>query len=219
VVPDFVAAVSAYRSLSRPRIMAGVEAKILDSAGRLDVPPDLDRLDGIDLVLIAGHRFPADHGPIHPAEMLAAIHRGDVAGQEAIERLVEATGNALGPARRPLLAHLFSVLPKIGLDEEQVPLSLLNDLARRAARAGALVEVNEKWRCPSARTVEALARVGVHLVAGSDSHHCRDIAAYDSVRKTISAASSGPGVLPREPGAAPRAAEAVSRTGGASPRA
>ena len=131
----------------------------------------------------------------------------------------EATGNALGLAQRALVAHLFSVLPKIGLDEEQVPLSLLNDLAKRAARAGALVEVNEKWSCPSARTALALASAGVHLVAGSDSHHCRDIAVYDSVRQIMSAAASGPGALPGEPGAAPRSADAVSPAAGAPPRA
>ena len=51
-----------------------------------------------------------------------------------------------------------------------------------------MVEVNEKWSCPSARTVAAMADAGVSLVAGSDSHHCRDIGVYDSVRQTVSAA-------------------------------
>ncbi len=36
------------------RVLAGVEAKILDTSGRLDVPPGLD---SIDLVLIASQRF------------------------------------------------------------------------------------------------------------------------------------------------------------------
>jgi putative hydrolase len=39
--------------------------------------------------------------------------------------------------------------------------------------------VNEKWSCPSPRTVTALVRAGVTVVAGSDSHHCRDIGRYD----------------------------------------
>ncbi len=49
----------------------------------------------------------------------------------------------------PLVAHLFSLLPKIGLDEAMVPEPLLADLAKRVAQAGAMVEVNEKWSCPS----------------------------------------------------------------------
>jgi len=78
---------------------------------------------------------------------------------------------------------------KIGLDEAMVPDALLADLAKRIAHAGALAEVNEKWSCPSPRTVTALARAGVTLVAGSDSHHCRNIGVYDRwVRPTASAA-------------------------------
>ena len=66
--------------------------------------------------------------------------------------------------------------------------ALLADLAKQAAHAGALAEVNEKWSCPSPRTVAALARAGVRLVAGSDSHHCRDIGVYERwVRPTASA--------------------------------
>jgi len=110
---------------------------------------------------------------------------------EAIERLCQATANAvssgwLDRGVRPLLAHLFSLLPKMGLNEAMVPDRLLTDLAQRVAQAGAMVEVNEKWSCPSARTVAAMANAGVQLVAGSDSHHCRDIGVYDSVRLTVS---------------------------------
>ena len=86
-----------------------------------------------------------------------------------------------------MLAHLFSVLPKAGLTEDMVPAPLLAQLASRVARAGAMVEVNEKWSCPSARSVAAMADAGVHLVAGSDSHHCRDVGVYDSVRVAVAA--------------------------------
>jgi putative hydrolase len=79
------------------------------------------------------------------------------------------------------------VLPKVGLTEDMVPAALLAHLANRVARAGAMVEVNEKWSCPSARTVAAMADARVRLVAGSDSHHCRDIGVYDSVRVTVAA--------------------------------
>ncbi len=185
-LPDFTAAAGQYRHQPGPRILVGVEAKILDSSGQLDVPPGLD---GIDLVLIADHQFPGDNGPVHPTEVRSAIEYGGTTAAEAIERLCEATANALretaGP--RPLLAHLFSLLPKMGLNEAMVPEPLLTDLAKRVAHAGAMVEVNEKWSCPSARTVGALAAAGVRLVAGSDSHHCRHIGVYDSVRQTVSA--------------------------------
>ena len=54
---------------------------------------------------------------------------------EAIKRLCEATANALHATdRHPLVAHLFSVLPKIGLDEAMVPEPLLAQL--RLQRSG-----------------------------------------------------------------------------------
>jgi len=149
-VPELVAAVAACRGQPGPQVLAGVEAKILDTAGRLDLPPDLD---GIDLVLIADHQFPADDGPAHPARVGAAIGAGQLTAAEAVERLCDATANALAAAGRGcVLAHLFSLLPKIGLDEAMVPAPLLGRLAERVARAGAMVEVNEKWGCPSPRT-------------------------------------------------------------------
>jgi putative hydrolase len=184
-LPEFTAAVAPFRKQQGPRVLAGVEAKILDSSGRLDLPPGLD---GIDLVLIADHQFPGDDGPVHPTQALAAITRGGMTTAEAIERLCEATANAVRATdRRRLLAHLFSVLPKMGLDEAMVPEPLLAELARRVALAGAMVEINEKWACPSPRTVAAMARAGVRLVAGSDSHHCRDVGVYHSVRLTAGA--------------------------------
>jgi putative hydrolase len=181
-VPEFAAAVAENRGQPGLRVLAGVEAKIWDGSGRLDLP---EALDGIDLVLIADHQFPADNGPVHPAEVRSAIAYGGMTAVEAIERVCEATARAvLYGGQRPggpgvLLAHLFSLLPKIGLDEAMVPDALLADLAKRAAHAGALAEVNEKWSCPSPRTVTALVRAGVTVVAGSDSHHCRDIGRYD----------------------------------------
>jgi putative hydrolase len=184
-VPEFVAAVGQYRHQPGLRVLAGVEAKILDTSGQLDTPPGLS---GVDLVLIADHQFPAENGPVHPAEVRAAIENGAMTAAEAVERLCEATANSLGAGFRSLLAHLFSVLPKIGLTEAMVPDALLAHLAKQVAHAGALMEVNEKWSCPSVRTVTAMATAGVSLVAGSDSHHCRNIGVYDSVRQTVAAA-------------------------------
>jgi putative hydrolase len=185
-VPEFAAAAGRYRHQPGLRVLAGVEAKILDASGQLDVPSDLAGSRDIDLVLIADHQFPGPSGSVHPDQVRAAIADGGLTAAEAIERLCRATANALRPGA--VLAHLFSLLPKIGLDEATVPAGLLADLAGQVAAAGVLAEVNEKWSCPSARTVAALADAGVSLVAGSDSHHCRDVGVYDSVRQTVGVA-------------------------------
>ena len=189
-LPDFVAAVAALRGDDGTELVAGVEAKMLDCDGRLDLPADLA---GIDLVLIADHQFPAGNGPVLPRELRILIEQGTVGGAEAIEVLVDATAAALTTVtgRRVVLAHLFSILPKLGLDESAVPEASLGRLAGRAAEAGAMLEINEKWNCPSARTVRAFGSAGVQVVAGSDSHDCARIGVFPSVRQTIGAVAAG----------------------------
>jgi putative hydrolase len=187
-VPRFAQAVQAVRDLPGIEILAGIEAKILDRTGRLDMPADMT---GIDLVLIADHQFPADLGPIDPWEMRAAIRHGDIGPRDAISCLTEATINALALVERPVLAHLFGILPKIGLAETDIPDIELRKLADAASETGALVEVNEKWACPSPRTLRAFACAGVPMVASSDSHDCRDIGVYESVARTVSSLYAG----------------------------
>ncbi len=190
-VDDFVRAVWPLRALAGIEILAGVETKILDRTGRLDLPASID---GIDLVLIADHQFPGDTGPVHPQDMREALESGQASAPDVISCLVEATASAvqrLASARpRPLIAHLFSLLPKMGLAESQVPDELLGLLADQARRAGALVEVSEKWACPSARTLRALHQAGVPLVASTDSHDSLAIGSYTVVRRILAEAEA-----------------------------
>ncbi len=193
-VPRFAAAVQPLRETAGIDILAGVEAKILDRTGRLDLPGGADGTDaigGIDLVLIADHQFPAELGPVEPREVRDGLACGELAAAEIIDCLAEATAGALGMVERPVLAHLFSVLPKIGLDEASVPDRLLALLAGRASSTGAMVEVNEKWSCPSARVLRAFASAGVPIVASTDSHDCKNIGVYNSVARTLDAAFAG----------------------------
>jgi putative hydrolase len=183
-VPEQVAAVAALPRVPGLRVLAGVEAKILDADGRLDLPGDVS---GIDIVLIADHQFPAPGGPRSPSQVRAMLSGGELTAAAAVGMLVQATARALEEAveraGQASLAHLFSILPKIGLAESDVPDALLGSLAAKASQAGALVEVNEKWACPSARALGAFAAAGVRVVASTDSHDCRDVGVYDRVRR------------------------------------
>jgi putative hydrolase len=198
-VPDFVSAVDALRPAGGLDVLAGVEVKILDRTGRLDLP---QCIAGTDVVLIADHQFPGDLGPVHPRAMRDAIASGIVTPGEVIDCLIDATSGALMAAtlldQRPQLAHLFSVVPKMGLDEASIPDRAIGQLARQARAAGARLEVNEKWACPSPRTVRAFAEAGVDLVASTDSHDCRDVGAYSWVRRIADCAGFG-GATPPDP--------------------
>jgi putative hydrolase len=177
-VAGFVSAIEALRPVPGMRVLAGVEAKILDQRGGLDLPGDLG---GIDRVLIADHQFPGETGPVAPGQVRTAIARGETTAADVVEALVRATAAALGQARRPQLAHLFSILPKLGIAESGVPDGLLRLLARQARASDAVVEVNEKWGCPSARSLRAFTAAGVRVVASTDSHDCTDVGVYHRV--------------------------------------
>lgn len=187
-VPDFVAAVRELQAAPGIEVLAGVEAKILNAAGELDLPPSVR---GVDRVLIADHQFPGDYGPVPPEDMRDALGRRQCSAAEVIDGLIAATLGALDRVALPQLAHLFSILPKMGLDEADVPGPALDHLAQGCLRAGAQVEVNEKWGCPSARTIRVLAGAGVPLVASTDSHDCATIGWYDRVRGIVDGAVSG----------------------------
>jgi putative hydrolase len=177
-VPGFVSAVEAIRPVPGLRVLAGLEAKILDRQGRLDLPGDIT---GIDRVLIADHQFPGETGPVPAGQVRTALARGETTAADVVEALVRAIAAALGRVSRPQLAHLFSIMPKLGLAESEVPEGLLRLLARQARAAGAVVEISEKWACPSPRTLCAFTSAGVRVVASTGSHDCTDVGVYHRV--------------------------------------
>ena len=181
-LPEYVAAV---RSLQREglTIRCGVEAKMLDDVGRLDLPA---RLPQLDYLLVADHQVPGADGPVHPAKAAEAIALGRTTASALIEQLVLATTAAVRASPMPaIVAHLFSVLPKCGLDERDVPADLVAELAAACLEVDAAVEVNEKWRCPSALTLERLQQAGVRLVAGSDAHRASDVGRFDYLYEVV----------------------------------
>lgn len=187
-LPEFVRAVDlvrAERATGSPLAIAcGVEAKVLDRSGRLDLP---DRLDGIDVVLIADHRFPGPDGPLDPAVVARWLQRGTVDVRSVLELLLGALMEAVGRSPLPaVVAHPLSILPKLGLREAQVPMEWLHALAVRCRATGTALEVNEKWRCPGIEVARLFHAEGVRLVAGSDAHHASAVGRWGSARTTLS---------------------------------
>lgn len=187
-LPDYVPRVRALR-VDGLQVRCGVEAKILDISGRLDMPPGAFDLD---YILVADHQFPGHDGPVDPREVRAWVGDGQRSATELVDDLVAATVRAVETNPFPtILAHLFSVLPKCGLDESEVTDEHLRSLGAALARHDAAVEANEKWRCPSWRVLESLAGMGVRLTAGSDAHRVEDIGQWDYAdhTATVSAGS------------------------------
>ncbi len=175
-VPEFVAAADALRPRRDLRVLIGVEAKILDVEGAIDLPPGVD---GLDHVLIADHQMPVGDRCCTPREIVSLLQDGTVVVDELVTGLVDATVGAVKACDHAILAHLFSILPKVGIEEDDVPDAAIAHLAQGVAASGAWVEVNEKWACPSVRTLRYLAGAGVPLVLSTDAHHCDRVGAYD----------------------------------------
>ena len=184
-VPEFVAAVHALEVPEGLIVRTGVEAKMLDVSGALDIPP---LLDGVDRILIADHQFPGTDGPWSPNETRERIDAG-LSPADALEQFVEASIAAMigfdHDARTLQLAHWFSILPKVGLSEDSLTDEQLRRWSTAASATGTLVEVNEKWACPGARAVRAALAAGVTLVASTDSHDATDVGRYDRVAQIL----------------------------------
>jgi putative hydrolase len=177
-VPDYAAAVARVAAGTPLRLRCGIEAKLLDTTGALDLPRG-DR-DGVDWIFAADHQVPLAGGPANPRDVREQLAGGALAAADVLDAIVTATGKAA--ARHPgvvVIAHLFSVLPKIGLDEADVPAPMVDALAAVAAASGARIEVSERWRCPSAATLAPFVARGVPLLLSTDSHRRETIGRYD----------------------------------------
>ncbi|MFT4081769.1 MAG: PHP domain-containing protein [Nocardioides sp.] len=186
-VPEFVAAVAGLRPVEGLRIRTGVEAKIVDSTGLLDVP---ELPHGVETILIADHQFPGTDGPWSPARTAARLADG-LPAADALDLLVEAIVRAMRRYPGNQLAHCFSILPKIGLDESQLGPERLRVWAQAAASSETTIEVNEKWGCPGPLALAAALEAGARLVGSTDSHHADEVGRYHRVVELLRAIEPG----------------------------
>jgi len=176
-LPAYVAEVERMRARTHVRLVCGIEAKLLDTTGRLDMPAELP--PGVEVVYAADHQVAMDDGVHHPDEVRERLERGDLDGAEVFRCLIESTRRTLDRPQPVVIAHLFSILPKLGLDEADAPLERIEALAGEAARTGQRIEVNERYRTPSARTLRPFIDRGVPLLVSTDSHRAGTIGRYD----------------------------------------
>jgi putative hydrolase len=174
-VPAYVEAVHAARASTEVRLGCGIEAKLLDTDGALDLPPETD---GVDAIYAADHQVPLADGPHHPRQVRGEIESGERTAAGVIEAIVASTAAAVRRYPQVVIAHLFSVLPKIGLSESDVDPELIQQLAAACAETDACIEISERWRCPNAQTLRPFLEHGVTVVVSTDSHRSDTIGRY-----------------------------------------
>lgn len=175
-VPAYVEAVRAARVTTAITLGCGIEAKLLDTDGALDLPPGIE---GVDAIYAADHQVALGDGPHHPREIAAEIESGERDAAAVIEAIVMSTAAAVARYPGVVIAHLFSVLPKIGLSESDVAPELVQHLAAVCAPSGACIEISERWRCPSVQTLRPFVEHGVTVLVSTDSHRSETIGRYE----------------------------------------
>lgn len=180
-VPDYLAAVRALRVPDGLTVLTGVEAKMLDASGALDIPA---LPAGIDRILIADHQFPGVGGPLGPSAVRERIE-GGWATDDVLDQLVSSLISSMHRYPGNQLAHCFSILPKIGLSEDDLGQGRVSAWAKTAAETDTLVEVNEKWGCPGIPLLDALRDAGAEIVASTDSHVATDVGRYARVTEIL----------------------------------
>lgn len=180
-VPEYLTAVRALRVPEGLTVLTGVEAKVLDASGALDLP---DLPTGIDRILIADHQFPGVDGPLGPTAVRERID-GGWATDDVLDQLVSALIAAMRRHPGNQLAHCFSILPKIGLSEGDLGAERVSAWAKTAADTDTMVEVNEKWGCPGALLLDALHDAGAEIVASTDSHVATEVGRYSRVAEIL----------------------------------
>lgn len=189
-VPEFLAAVAAEPVPEGLVVLTGVEAKLLDVTGAVDVPAGVAAgPGGVDAIVIGDHQFPGTDGPWSPEATRERL-AGGLSAEDALDLLITATIRAMEGTPGAQLAHWFSILPKAGLSEAQLGADRLRAWAEAAAATGTIVEVNEKWACPGPEAVAALLDAGARIVASTDSHIAADVGRYERVPAILDEAAA-----------------------------
>ncbi|MEL6343089.1 MAG: PHP domain-containing protein [Myxococcota bacterium] len=165
-------------------LLPGVEAKILNEQGILDIPIDLPARVRI---YAADHRLPLENTCLGLGEARRRMNCGELTASRVVRALVDSTMGALRRHKRLVIAHLFSMLPKLRLDESMVFDRDIEVLAELAFEQEAWLEIDERWKCPSVRVARIFAAAGVPIVASSDAHRIDALGRYDYVRHVANA--------------------------------
>ncbi len=75
-LPDYVAEIERLRPTTEIRLLCGIEAKLMDTAGTLDLPAEIPA--GVDRIYAADHQVPFADGPHHPRDVKAGLESGEL---------------------------------------------------------------------------------------------------------------------------------------------
>ncbi|NMO50209.1 hydrolase [Actinoplanes sp. TBRC 11911] len=174
-LPALADAVRRAQRRTEMTLRVAAEVEVVRPDGWLDWPADLSSLEAVS---VAVSHLPLGLEILNVREVRAMLATGELTPAAVAENLVTATINGIERASRyapAQLARPFGLLAQVGLDDTVLTAELIGALATACRETGALVEISEAWRCPSARVVATLREAHVALVPASDARYAAEV--------------------------------------------
>jgi putative hydrolase len=182
-LPAYADAVRRARGRTETVLRVAAEVEVVRPDGWLAWPSDLGHLEAVS---VAVSRLPLPTGPLGPGEVRSRLATGEMTAEQVVEIVVNATVLGLERSSRYVptqLARPLNLLTQVGLDD----LILTDDVIRRltdaCAATGAVIEISEAWRSPSAQMVARLREAGVPMFPASDARYAAEVGQWQYLRR------------------------------------
>jgi putative hydrolase len=181
-LPAYADAVRRARSRTEAVLRVAAEVEVVRADGWLAWPTDLGDLEAVS---VAVSRLPHAGGSLGPREVRAQLAIGELTAEQVAETVVTATILGLERASRyapTQLARPLNLLSQVGIDDLLAD-EVFGRLIDACATTGAVVEISEAWRSPSAQMVARLREAGVPMVAASDARYAAEVGRWQYLRR------------------------------------
>ncbi|RLC42135.1 MAG: hypothetical protein DRH44_06695 [Candidatus Coatesbacteria bacterium] len=148
----------------RIRVLSGVEAKVVDFNGTLDMPEGVE--DFVDIVLSAVHRVPKEDGGFLTDDEIASD------GERALNLWARAVVGAIKNPSVAVIAHPGLIMKNHGIEITE---EVAEKVAKAAGGEAVAFEYNVGWGVPEGCLLNGLMRHGVSFTVGSDAHSADEL--------------------------------------------
>jgi len=165
-IDEYIAEIKRVRQkYSAMRIYSGVEAKVLDLHGNIDIQSDFAKK--VDLIIAAFHRIPSGNEAFLSEEEIMAN------GELALRLWYQALMKTLENEDIYILAHPTAICVRYGLN---LSVEMKRNIAKKARHCRVAFEMNTRHRVPDDDFIRILLNESVNLTLGSDSHSVTEFA-------------------------------------------
>ena len=182
-LPAYADAIRRARGRTEAVLRVAAEVEVVRPDGWLAWPADLGHLEAVS---VAVSRLPHADGLLGPREVRSRLTTGELTAERVAEIVMTATIHGLERASRYVptqLARPLNLLTQAGIDDLILTDEVLGRLIDACAATGAVVEISEAWRSPSAQMVARLREAGVPMVAASDARYAAEVGRWQYLRR------------------------------------